>query len=144
VVVQGTPLTFGLTLVTLLACASPSFAAEPLPCTDTRVLHHLKQAYDVTTMVTKSGRQFHGAEEVRETGYGPTPAWVHQYAPAKDYYHKSRYCEARIRLDNGATDQAYFRLDGLKDSQATDFNFDPCFLSNDLSRDRCADQRPGR
>ena len=143
VVAQGTLLTLGLILVTLLAYALPTFAAEPLPCSDKRVLHNLKQAYEVTLMGTKSGRQFQAAEDVRETGYGPTPARVNQYAPAKDYYNKSRYCEARIRLDNGETDPAYFRLDGRKDGPETDFNFDACFLSNDIAQNRCADQRPG-
>ena len=143
VVLQRTLLTLGLILVARLADAPPASAAEPLECTDKRVLHHLKQAYEVELLRTKSGRQFRGAEEVRETGYGPPPPRVNQYTPAKDYYNTSRYCEARIRLNNEETDQAYFRMDGLKDSQATDFNFDVCFLSHDLSQDRCAAQRPG-
>jgi hypothetical protein len=136
--------TFSFILVARLACVTPAYAAEPLPCTDKRVLHNLKQAYEVTLMGTKSGRQFRAAEDVRETGSGsPSPA-VNQYTPSKDHYNKSRYCEARIRLDNGETDQAYFRIDGLKDGPETDFNFDPCFLSNDVLQNKCADQRPGR
>lgn len=133
-----------LIVVVLLACAPASYAGEPLPCTDKRVLHHLKQAYEVTLMGTQSGRQFRSTEEIRETGSGPPPPGVNQYAPSKDHYNKSRHCEARIRLDNGETDQAYFRMDGLKDGPETDFNFDVCFLSNDLSQNKCADQRLGQ
>src|SRR5262245_58269792 len=96
-------LTFILVLVALLVYVSFASAAEPLPCTDKRVLHHLKQAYEVTRMSTKSDRQFQAAEDVHEIGYGSPPPSVNQYTPSKDYYNKSRYCEARIRLDNGET-----------------------------------------
>ncbi|MGE0827557.1 MAG: hypothetical protein AB7G75_35190 [Candidatus Binatia bacterium] len=132
-----------LNLVCLTLTLS-AYAAEPLPCDDKRVLHNLRQAYEVTLMSTKSSRQFQAAEEVRETGFGPPPPSVNQYTPSKDHYNKSRYCEARIRLDNGETDQAYFRMDGLKEGPETEFNFDPCFLSNDVSQNKCADQRPGQ
>jgi hypothetical protein len=95
-------------------------------------------------MSNKTGRQFQAAEEVRETGSDSPPPSVNQYTPSKDHYNKSRYCEARIRLDNGETDQAYFRMDGLKDGPENDFNFDPCFLSNDVAQNKCADQRPSQ
>jgi hypothetical protein len=144
VVVERALLTCRLILVALLVYSPLAYAAEPLPCNDKRVLHNLKRAYEVTLMGTKSGRQFQAAEDVHETGSGPPPPGVNQYTPSKDHYNKSRYCEARIRLDNGETDQAYFRMDGLKDGPETDFNFDPCFLSTDVSQDRCADQRPGQ
>lgn len=131
-------------LIALLACAPFASAAEPLPCTDKRVVHNLKQAYEVTLMGSKSGRQFQVVEDVRGTGSGFPPSSVNQYTPSKDHYNKSRYCEARIRLDNGETDQAYFRIDGLKDGPETDFNFDPCFLRNDVAQNCCGDQRPSQ
>jgi hypothetical protein len=137
-------LAFSLILAALLVYTPLAFAGEPRPCDDKRVLHNLKQSYEVTLMGNKSGRQFQAAEEVREIGSGSPPVGVNQYTPAKDYYNKSRYCEARVRLDNGETDQAYFRLDGLKDGPETDFNFDPCFLSNDVAQNKCADQRPSQ
>jgi hypothetical protein len=133
-------ITFSFILIALLVYTPLAYAAEPFPCNDKRVLHNLKQAYEVTLMGTKSGRQFQAAEDVRETGSGSPPPSVNQYTPSKDYYNKSRYCEARVRLDNGETDQAYFRMDGLKDGPETDFNFDPCFLSNDVFQNKCADQ----
>lgn len=144
IVVDRAFLTFGLILALLLVYAPLAYAAEPLPCNDKRALHSLKQAYEVTPMSTRTGRQFQAVEDVRETGFGPPPSSVNQFTPSKDHYNKSRYCEARIRLDNGETDQAYFRMDGLKDGPETDFNFDLCFLSNDVSQNKCADQRPGQ
>jgi hypothetical protein len=144
VVVKRAFVTSSFIFVTLLVYVPLVYAAEPLSCTDKRVLHNLKQAYEVTLMGTKSDRQFQAAEEVRETGSGSPPSSVNQYTPSKDHYNKSRYCEARIRLDNGETDQAYFRMDGLKDGPETDFDFDPCFLSNDVFQNKCADQRPGQ
>ena len=131
-------------LLTLWASALPASAGEPLACDDTRVLQHLKQAYEVTRMSRPSARRVQAVEEVRETGSGAPPAAVNQYTPSKDYYNKSRYCEARMRLDNGATEQAYFRMDGRKDGPDSDFNFDPCFLGHDVSQNTCAEQRPKR
>lgn len=135
-----------LTLLSILlfACTLPAFAAEPPPCNDKRVLSKLKQAYEFPGLSNPLGGKFQATEDVRETGLGPPPSGVNQYAPSKDYYNKSRYCEAHMRRDNGKTDQAYFRMDGLKDGSATDFNFDACFLSGDRFNDKCADQRPGQ
>lgn len=54
---------------------------------------------------------------------------------------KSRFCEARIVFEDSTSDTAYFRSDGRKDPEATDFNFDPCSLRDDVSKNGCADQR---
>lgn len=123
-----------------LGCAT-SIAAEPPLYTDEGVLHHLKQAYEVSQMIDGSTLRWQGTEYVRETGLRQASPSLNQSAPSPDYFDRSRFCEARIVFDDGTSDTAYFRIDGRKDPDAADFNFDPCFLRYDVSKNGCADQR---
>lgn len=118
-----------------------AFSAEAPPCNDEDVLYKVRRAYEFALSVDKSSHKFRG-EAVKETHYGGPNPWVNKHAPSKDYYHKSRYCEATMRLDNGQTEQAYFRIDALKAGEADKYNFDPCFIKHqDASRDDCLYQR---
>jgi hypothetical protein len=48
-----------------------------------------------------------------------------------------------MRLDNGQTEQAYYRIEALKAGEADKYNFDPCFIKHqDASRDDCLYQGP--
>jgi hypothetical protein len=131
------------TLAALAFSASslPAFAADPPPCSDNGILHNLKQAYEVSQMIDGSTLRWKSASEVREIALRATPPGVNQFTPARDYFNKSRYCEARIQFADGTSDSAFFRIDGRKDPQASDFNLDPCFLRYDISENGCADQR---
>lgn len=143
----GTLLRLPLFLFTIGVAWSTYFvpngsAAEAPACNDQNVLYQVRRAYEFALSTEGSSRTFQG-EAVRELGYGGPNAWVNKHAPAKDYYHKSRYCEATMRLDNGQTEQAYFRIDALKVGEADNYNFDPCFIKHqDASRDECLYQRP--
>ena len=123
-----------------IGCAA-SFAAEPPPCTDGGALGHLKQAYEVNQMIDGSKLRWKAAEDVRETGLRAASPSISQFAPSPDYFDRSRFCKARIVFEDGTSDTAYFRIDGRKDPEATDFNFDPCFLRYDVTKNGCADQR---
>lgn len=133
----------------LLMCIStfgPSIvlAVEAPACNDQSVLYQVRRAYEFALSVEGSSRKFQG-EAVRELDYGGPNAWVNKHAPAKDYYHKSRYCEATMRLDNGQTEQAYYRIDALKEGASDNYNFDPCFIKHqDASKDECLYQRPSK
>jgi hypothetical protein len=130
-----------LVSVSLALGSAASFAAEPPPCNDEGVLHHLKQAYEVSQTIDGSKLRLKAAEDVRETGLRDASPNLNQFAPTPDHFDRSRFCEARIVFEDGASDTAYFRIDGRKDPEATDFNFDPCFLRYDVSKNGCADQR---
>ena len=123
-----------------LACA-PALGAEPPLCADQRALHHLKQAYEVSPKIGGLALRWKSVEAVREIGLRDAAPSVNQFAPTRHHFDKSRFCEAKILFENGASDMAYFRMDGRKDRQATDFNFDPCFLRHDVLKNSCADQR---
>jgi hypothetical protein len=127
--------------VSLALGSAASFAAEPPSCTDEGALQHLKQAYEVSQMIDGSKLRWKAAEDVRETGLREASPSLNQFAPSPDYFARSRFCEARIVFEDGTSDSAYFRIDGRKDPEATDFNFDPCFLRYDVSKNGCADQR---
>ncbi|MGH6804750.1 MAG: hypothetical protein ACREC3_15505 [Methyloceanibacter sp.] len=119
----------------------PAFAAEPPIYTDEGVLNHLKQAYKVSQMIDGSTLRWKSAEDMRETGLRQAPQNLNQFTPTPDHFNKSRYCEARIVFEDGTSDSSYFRIDGRKDAEATDFNFDPCFLRYDVTKSGCSDQR---
>jgi hypothetical protein len=118
-------------------------AAEPPPCSKPSVMSHVKQAYGGMLMLENSTRKFR-LEDPRETGYGPAAPGANQYTPSKDYYNKSRYCEADIKLNNGDSEKAYYRLDGRNDDADIDYNFSPCFIKHNTRKDDCVDERPGK
>jgi len=91
---------FALGISWAISCPPNAFAAEAPPCNDEDVLYKVRRAYEFAFSTDKSDHKFRG-EAVKETGYGGPNAWVNKHAPSKDYYHKSRYCEATMRLDNG-------------------------------------------
>jgi hypothetical protein len=127
--------------VSLALGSAASYAAEPPLCTDEGALHNLRQAYEVSQIIDGSTLRWKAAEDVRETGLRDASPSINQFAPAPDHFNRSRFCEARIVFEGGTSDAAYFRIDGRKDPQATDFNFDPCFLRYDVTKNGCADQR---
>ena len=127
----------------ILAIVSASSAAEPPPCSKPSVLSHVKRAYEGMLLLESSSRKFR-LDDPRETGYGPAAPAVNLYTPSKDYYNRSRYCEVLIRLDNAETEQAYYRMDGLKDDSENDYNFSPCFIKHNTRKDQCMDERPSK
>ena len=130
----------GWFLSTLLLHPLSGLSAEPPPCSKPSVLSHVKRAYEGMLMLENSSRKFR-IDDPRETGYGAAAAGVNLYTPSKDYYNKSRYCEALIRMNNGETEQAYYRMDGLKDESESDYNFSPCFVRHNTRKDECVDER---
>jgi hypothetical protein len=117
-----------------------SLAAEPPACTDKQIQSRVKQAYNGSLMVEGGKRSFKSAT-LKEAGIGAPPAGVNQYTPSKDHYNKSRYCEAAILLDNGDKDQGFVRIDGLKDPNEKEFNFDLCTVKFDTFKDGCKDNK---
>ncbi len=115
-------------------------AAEPLSCQDKKIFHRVKEAYEGSLMVRGGKAKFKSAT-LRETGVGAPPTGVNQYTPSKDYFNKSRYCEAAIELDNGDKDQGYVRIDGRKDPNEKGFNFDLCTVKFDTFQDGCKDAK---
>lgn len=135
-------LIIGLILSVVIIDPSRVLAADAPACNDQDVLYKVRRAYEVALSTDKSAHQSKG-EAVRELGYSGPNTWVNKHAPSKDYYHKSRYCEATMRLDNGQTEQTYFRIDALKAGEADKYNFDPCFINHqDASKDERLYQRP--
>ncbi len=118
-------------------------AAEPLTCQDQKIFYRVKEAYESSLMVRGGIAKIKHAE-LKEVGVAAPPAGVNQYAPSKDYFNKSRYCEAVIELDNGKKDQGYIRIDGRKDPIAKDFNFELCTVTFDTFQDGCKDTKPAR
>ncbi len=115
-------------------------AAEPPSCQDKQIFHRVKEAYEGSLMIRGGKAKFKTAQ-LKEIGVGAPPAGVNQYTPAKDYFNKSRYCEAAIELDNGEKDQGYVRIDGRKDQNEKGFNFDLCTVKFDTFKDGCRDQK---
>ena len=80
-------------------------------------------------------------EDLKEVGLAAPPPGVNQYAPSRDYYNKSRYCEGKIVIDNGESEAGYARIDGRKDSAVKEYNFAPCFIKHSTVSKDCANER---
>lgn len=127
-------------MANVFVCGSPAWAAEPLACQDQKIFNRVKEAYEGSLMVRGNKAKFKHVT-LKETGVGTTPALVNQYTPSKDYFNKSRYCDAAIELDNGEKDQGYVRIDGRKDPNDKAFNFDLCTVKFDTFKDGCKDNK---
>jgi hypothetical protein len=46
-----------------------------------------------------------------------------------------------MKLDNGETEAAYWRLDGRQDPAADEYNLSPCFTTHNTRKDGCIDER---
>ena len=121
--------------------ARPGARTDPPGCSDSSVVNQLRQAY-AAKMSLHGVRLRFRAENIRETGLGQSPRTANQFAPTRDYYGQSRYCEATLHLSVGVPDTVYFRLDGRKDGPVSDYNFDPCFPRYDTLDRECVGQRP--
>jgi hypothetical protein len=115
-----------------LVYGAAASAADALKCDDRKIVTKLQSGYTPPA----SGMKFK-FEDIREVGYGAPP----KIAAAT--FEKSRYCQARIVLDSGVTDMAYYRLNVLKGGTVQDW-VEPCFkMSNDKGmKDGCVDSRP--
>jgi hypothetical protein len=88
------------------------------------------------------GHAWRSTEAIKEVAYVPTPFRLARRAPSMDYYTKSRFCEAQMRQMSGGREKVYYRLDGLKSGQASEYQFDYCFAAHAGSGAKpCADQR---
>jgi hypothetical protein len=114
--------------------------APPL-CNEQSVLRQLRQAY-IAKLTLHNLRQNFTPEGVAETGLGAAPPKANQFAPSRNYYNQSRYCQARLHLVVSPPDSAYWRLDGRTDPAGTDYGFDVCFPRYDTLAPGCPDQRP--
>lgn len=130
----------GMVLVT---GANAALAAEPAPCDRKDLLWKVKSSYATQQEMAHRSTKFN-VGEAKELGYGPPPKGVNQYAPSKDYFNKSRYCQATITNEDGTTELAYYRIDGRKDPGVTEYNFDVCFPKyNTVLKNQCMHVRPG-
>jgi hypothetical protein len=129
--------------IVLGAVASSALAAEPGPCDNRHFLSNLKETFAMQQEMAHQSTKFK-VGDAKELGYGPPPKGVNQYAPSKDYYNKSRYCQATITLEDGTTELTYYRIDGRKEPDVTEYNFDVCFPKhNNIFKDQCMRVRPG-
>lgn len=127
-------------MASVVVVGAPAFAAEPPACQDKNIFHRVKEAYQDSLTVRGQKATFKHVT-LKETGVGATPGLVNQYAPSKDYFNKSRYCDAAIELDNGDKDQGFVRIDGRKDPDDKAFNFDLCTVKFDTFKDGCKDNK---
>jgi hypothetical protein len=119
-----------------------AFSVEPPACTDKVVSSDLRRAYQALfVMDDTKKKQKYRIEDVKEVGYADPPRGLNQYAPSRDYYNKSRYCEAKVVTDSGETELAYARIDGRKDPAVKEYNFAPCFIKHSTLSKDCGNER---
>lgn len=128
--------------IVLAAVANVVLAADPPPCDNRNLLSKVRSSYATQQEMAHRSTKFK-VGDAKELGYGPPPKGVNQYAPSKDYYNKSRYCQATITFEDGATEVAYYRIDGRKEPDVTEYNFDACFLKYNIFKNQCMHVRPG-
>jgi len=129
-----------LIVVAVTTGGTVALAAEPPSCADTRILSRVKEAYEASLMVRGSKHTYKQAT-LKDKGLGATPSGVNQYTPSKDFFNKSRYCETVIELSNGEKDQGWVRIDGRKDPNEKDYNFELCTVKFDPFKDGCEDEK---
>ena len=128
--------------IVLAVVANVALAAEPAPCDKKELLWKVKSSYSTQQELAHRSTKF-TVGGAKELGYGPPPKGVNQYAPSKDYYNKSRYCQATITFEDGTTELAYYRIDGRKEPDVSEYNFDACFPKYNIFKNQCMHVRPG-
>jgi hypothetical protein len=128
-------------LVTLIA--TPAAAADPLACTDTRVLQQIRENLQNAGQNAQPPRKLVDLTEPREVLLGPPPRSANVHATATTFIATSRYCEGRAEYDAGTPEPVYWRLDVFKDGANESLRTDLCHKLFDQFDDGCKAFRPG-
>ncbi len=128
-------------LTTLIA--TPAIAADPLACTDTRVLQRIRDNLQNTGQNAQPPRKLVNLKEPREVLLGAPPRSANTHATTTTFIAMSRYCEGRAEFDAGAPELVYWRLDQLKDGSNESSLIDLCHKLFDQFEDGCKAFRPG-
>lgn len=118
-------------------------AADPLACTDTRVLQRIGENLQNTGHNAQPPRKFVGLKDPREIQLGAPPRSANQYATATTFIVLSRYCEGRAEFVSGDAEPVYWRLDQVKDGASESTRIDVCHKLWDQFEDGCKAFRPG-
>lgn len=125
------------------AAAEAAPAAAPPGCPDEKYVRRIRAQYDDADSL-REGHKITAIAEIAETHYGPSPESLNKYATATNRAVNSRYCTAKLTLDDGKADTLYWRLDYIQDGDRHSINYDHCSDRHDTFKDRCADYREGR
>jgi len=123
--------------------APAAFAADPLACTDTRVLETIRANLRNSGQSAQPPRKFSALREPREVLLGAAPRSANQYATKDTFIAVSRYCEGRAEFDAGASEPVYWRIDLYKDGADESSRIDVCHKLFDQFEDGCKAYKPG-
>lgn len=123
--------------------APAAFAADPLACTDTRVLEKIRENLRNSGQNAQPPRKFSTLKEQREVLLGAAPRSANQYATKDTFIAVSRYCEGRAEFDANMTEAVYWRIDLYKDGADESSRIDVCHKLFDQFEDGCRAYKPG-
>jgi hypothetical protein len=121
----------------------PATAADPLACTDTRVLQRLRENLQNAGQNAQPPRKLVDLKEPREVLLGAPPRSANIHATTTTFIATSRYCEGRAEFDAGAPEPVFWRLDVFKDGGNESLRTDLCHKLFDQFDDGCKAFRPG-
>lgn len=122
--------------------APPARAADPLACTDERVMQRIGAQYAAAeemsaALKARPALRLAAIVEPREVGSADRPAALNQYATATTYIAASRYCRGRAEPEAGDSETIYWRVDLMKDGEDESIRIDFCSVRHDPFEDGC-------
>ena len=126
--------------VSLVLSSGLAFPAEPPLCADAKILNTIRLQYEMAE--TSAPLKLLEIADAREVLLGPPPASANQYATETTFVEMSRYCEGIARLESGAADPTFWRIDQVKDHAGDYSRVDHCSKRHDVFQDGCAWARP--
>lgn len=123
--------------------SSSALAADPLSCTDKRVLERIQENLRNSGQNAQPPRKFSALKEPREVLLGAPPRSANQYATKDTFIAVSRYCEGRAEFSASAFEPVYWRIDLFKEGASESSRIDLCHKLFDQFEDGCKAYRPG-
>jgi hypothetical protein len=130
-------------IIATVLSAPPALAADPLACTDARVLEQIQENLRNSGQSAQPERRFSALKEPREVLLGAPPPSANRYATKDTFIAISRYCEGRAEFDANGIEPVYWRLDLYKDGPDESTRIDTCHKLFDQFEDGCKAFRPG-
>jgi hypothetical protein len=129
--------------IAIFLFSSSALAADPLSCTDKRVLERIQENLRNSGQNAQPPRKFSALKEPREVLLGAPPRSANQYATKDTFIAVSRYCEGRAEFSASAFEPVYWRIDLFKEGASESSRIDVCHKLFDQFEDGCKAYRPG-